>query len=302
MRAYTSPSEKIEKYSVKYGKSKEEIHRILTENEALLTLDELKIKYDDPNLGILPDWLSEEDFDLMIWKSIHTLFDQKYSYWTTKEDLHSDLYIFLKERMKLYKNKAYLKTAAMNRLRWLLKQQILRSQYYDIELDAQVCTSDDNTSRTTYSEVIPATQYLEEEVEFLNTIRDIKNESVKHFLIATGYLIANIACLRPMYIELLRVSDDEIKANFSALEERLNTNDLITARKSEEETTTRKTRCAKLKLQDIVRALKLNIEEETITKINKKTGAESQIIKYHKTSPLDVLDELKYYIKAANIV
>ena len=60
MRKYTSKSQKIDLYSAKYNISKEEVNRILSEHEDVLTLEELKIKYDNPDIGKLPEWLSEE--------------------------------------------------------------------------------------------------------------------------------------------------------------------------------------------------------------------------------------------------
>ena len=46
MYNYTSKTQKIVKYSEKYNLSEERISYILNTHEDLLTLDELKIKYD----------------------------------------------------------------------------------------------------------------------------------------------------------------------------------------------------------------------------------------------------------------
>ena len=55
MRKYTSKKQKTKMYAEKYNMEEEEVNRILSEYEDLLTLDELKIRYDNPNIGILPD-------------------------------------------------------------------------------------------------------------------------------------------------------------------------------------------------------------------------------------------------------
>ncbi len=50
MRKYTSKAQKTIMYAQKYNIKEEEVKRILSEYEDLLTLEELKIKYDNPNI------------------------------------------------------------------------------------------------------------------------------------------------------------------------------------------------------------------------------------------------------------
>lgn len=102
MRKYTSKSDKVKMYSEKYGKTKEEVYRILTEDDCMLTLDELKIKYDDEYLEIWPDWIDPSQYDLIIWNSVHQMYDYRYSWWISEEDLHQDLWLWLRFRINQF--------------------------------------------------------------------------------------------------------------------------------------------------------------------------------------------------------
>ena len=93
MRKYTSPAEKIEKYSIKYNLGKEEVTRIIKSDDCLLSIDELKIKYDNENLGLLPEWLTEDDLINLINKVININYNSIYKSWISREDLFSELYL-----------------------------------------------------------------------------------------------------------------------------------------------------------------------------------------------------------------
>lgn len=102
MRKYTSKSDKINMYSQKYGKTKEEMYKILTEDDCMLTLEELKIKYDDSLLDEWPDWLDYGQYDLIIWNTVHQMYDYRYSWWISEEDLHQDLWLWIRLRIRQY--------------------------------------------------------------------------------------------------------------------------------------------------------------------------------------------------------
>lgn len=102
MRKYTSKSDKVKMYSQKYGKTSEEVHRILTEDDCMLTIEELKIKYDNLDLCKWPDWLDPNQFDLIIYNTVHQMYDYRYSWWISEEDLHQDLWLWLRLRIKQY--------------------------------------------------------------------------------------------------------------------------------------------------------------------------------------------------------
>ena len=69
MRNYTSPKEKVENYSIKFNLPKEEVKRILSTQDAELTKEELKVKYNNENIGKIPYWISEEELCKIISKT-----------------------------------------------------------------------------------------------------------------------------------------------------------------------------------------------------------------------------------------
>ena len=69
MRNYTSPREKVEKYSIKFNLPKEEVKRILSTSDSDLTKQEMLVKYNNENIGKLPDWITEEELCKMISKT-----------------------------------------------------------------------------------------------------------------------------------------------------------------------------------------------------------------------------------------
>lgn len=288
MRKYTSSTQKIKMYMEKYNISEEYAHEIVRGYESLLTFDELKIKYDNPDLGKLPDWVTEEEFNNIIWKSIHSMYDNKYSYWTTKDDLHSDLYIFLLQRINNFNSLAHLKTGAVNRLHWLLKQQILRSQYFGIGLDEPIKSKTGDGSVTEYGNLIPSFNLDEQDKNFLATLDSINDKCVRATLIVYGYLGCSIQCLRRAYLGILRESDPDIRQNVLELEEAVCNNDEIQLSKYTDTPLKAKTR--KISLSNVIKALsgKNNlfdlVEAETESK-----------------SINEYIDYIKYYIKETKL-
>lgn len=228
MGNYTSKTQKIEMYSEKYSLPKAEIKRILSEHEDLLTLEELKIKYDNPNIGVLPEWLSEEELDKMIWKTIHECWNDMFAIQTTKEDMYMHLQEYVRKKINLYKNHAYLKGSLVLRIRSLIDINKRRSDYFTYSLD-EVYT-DENSSISIKRYKYEPSENLEEldsykEYEICEKIKSIKDKSIQNVLIITGYLLCGIDELRGEYLQLLRNSDASIKESIKLLEDNTLYND-----------------------------------------------------------------------------
>ena len=281
MRKYTSKSQKIDLYSAKYNISKEEVNRILSEHEDVLTLEELKIKYDNPNIGKLPEWLSEETLDLMIWKTVHQYWSPLFQQRMTKEELYSEHQEYIRKKINLFENVHHVKAALVKRMLFLVDEYTRKGKYFLGSTDEQLPADNLYGSvRYRYELPIEDTKNIESDL-FIEQIRNIKNKSIKSLLIITGYLLCDITEFRKDYIEILRSSDEEVKMNLQKLEETLEHNEELDLMKYSNTVVTERKKSINIK--DIIKALRLNIID------NKKEKVDN------------TLEEIRYYLKCIGI-
>ena len=281
MRKYTSKSQKIDLYSVKYNISKEEVNRILSEHEDVLTLEELKIKYDNPDIGKLPEWLSEETLDLMIWKTVHQYWSPLFQQRMTKEELYSEHQEYIRKKINLFENVHHVKAALVKRMLFLVDEYTRKGKYFLGSTDEQLPADNLYGSvRYKYELPIEDTKNIESDL-FIEQIRNIKNKSIKSLLIITGYLLCDITEFRKDYIEILRSSDEEVKMNLQKLEETLEHNEELDLMKYSNIVVTERKKSINIK--DIIKALRLNIID------NKKEKVDN------------TLEEIRYYLKCIGI-
>ena len=281
MRKYTSKSQKIDLYSAKYNISKEEVNRILSEHEDVLTLEELKIKYDNPDIGKLPEWLSEETLDLMIWKTVHQYWSPLFQQRMTKEELYSEHQEYIRKKINLFENVHHVKAALVKRMLFLVDEYTRKGKYFLGSTDEQLPADNLYGSvRYRYELPIEDTKNIESDL-FIEQIRNIKNKSIKSLLIITGYLLCDITEFRKDYIEILRSSDEEVKMNLQNLEETLEHNEELDLMKYSNTVVTERKKSINIK--DIIKALRLNIID------NKKEKVDN------------TLEEIRYYLKCIGI-
>ena len=281
MRKYTSKSQKIDLYSAKYNISKEEVNRILSEHEDVLTLEELKIKYDNPDIGKLPEWLSEETLDLMIWKTVHQYWSPLFQQRMTKEELYSEHQEYIRKKINLFENVHHVKAALVKRMLFLVDEYTRKGKYFLGSTDEQLPADNLYGSvRYKYELPIEDTKNIESDL-FIEQIRNIKNKSIKSLLIITGYLLCDITEFRKDYIEILRSSDEEVKMNLQKLEETLEHNEELDLMKYSNTVVTERKKSINIK--DIIKALRLNIID------NKKEKVDN------------TLEEIRYYLKCIGI-
>lgn len=281
MRKYTSKSQKIDLYSAKYNISKEEVNRILSEHEDVLTLEELKIKYDNPNIGKLPEWLSEETLDLMIWKTVHQYWSPLFQQRMTKEELYSEHQEYIRKKINLFENVHHVKAALVKRMLFLVDEYTRKGKYFLGSTDEQLPADNLYGSvRYKYELPIEDTKNIESDL-FIEQIRNIKNKSIKSLLIITGYLLCDITEFRKDYIEILRSSDEEVKMNLQKLEETLEHNEELDLMKYSNIVVNERKKSINIK--DIIKALRLNIID------NKKEKVDN------------TLEEIRYYLKCIGI-
>ena len=281
MRKYTSKSQKIDLYSAKYNISKEEVNRILSEHEDVLTLEELKIKYDNPNIGKLPEWLSEETLDLMIWKTVHQYWSPLFQQRMTKEELYSEHQEYIRKKINLFENVHHVKAALVKRMLFLVDEYTRKGKYFLGSTDEQLPADNLYGSvRYKYELPIEDTKNIESDL-FIEQIRNIKNKSIKSLLIITGYLLCDITEFRKDYIEILRSSDEEVKMNLQKLEEILEHNEELDLMKYSNIVVNERKKSINIK--DIIKALRLNIIDNKREKVD------------------NTLEEIRYYLKCIGI-
>lgn len=274
MKNYTSKSQKIDLYSKKYNRPKEEIDRILSSHEDLLTFEELKIKYDNPNIGVLPDWLTEKELDLMIWKTIHENWNELFMNHTTKEDLYMECQEYIRKKIALYDNHNHLKASLTLRMRTLMNEYTRKGKYFLGSLDETYNNQDGQTSYKFEPYSLNENVEVYKESEIISKIKSVKDKSLQDVLIITGYLICNIDELRGEYLNILRSCSSDIRDSIILLEEIVLENDYIDRCKLENKPINSKK--VQLTVIDIVKALKLNIFKDT----NNNTTIRHKILSY----------------------
>lgn len=282
MKKYTSKTQKVDMYSEKYGLTKEEVDFILSEHEDVLTFEQLKIKYDNPNIGKLPEWLTEEDLDGIIWKTIHQCWGPVFEQRLSKQELYSEHQEYIRKKIALFQNHNHIKGALMNRM-ITLSQEYTRKGKYFIGSTDEVLEADNLNGVARYKFELPVSDEATlEDHYFLENIRSIKDKSVRSLLIITGYLLCNIVELRKDYIDILRNCEDEdIVKNITSLEETINHNDIIEQQRYDNIKTGERKK--NISIKEIIVALKMNIID------NKKEKADK------------TLEEVKYYLQALGI-
>lgn len=255
MKKYTSKTDKIAMYSKKYNMKEEDVYRILTEHEDVLTLDELKIKYDNPNIGKLPEWLSEEELSNMIWNTIHHYWSQIFEQKMSKEELFSEHQEYIRKKIGLYENHHHIKAALVKRMITLANEYTRKGKYYLGSTD-EVFDSDSNGT-VRYKYECPV--YQETDIEnsiLINKIRNVKHIEIRNLLILTGYLICDIDELRKDYLKLLRSYDVDTRHSIRELEQIVLNNDKLDRDRIDK--ISRKEKRKNLKIIDLIKATKFN--------------------------------------------
>lgn len=236
--------EKIAKYMAQ-GLTKEQAERLIPYGQNdYLTLEELAVKYNNPNLltGEYPDWLTPEEHFRLCCVVAATKYEAKKFKWfyMSREDLEMDLYIYTVIRLPKIKNYAMLKTALCNRVKNILRdnvkketfcvktedateEQLQQFKFYNrINGDTYIAGSLDNYIVDEYtgefSNLIQSdNNSVHSKVETVEIIRSIKNKQVRQILIVCGYLLADLDELYIDYRQVLQSCSKRVKQNLHKL-------------------------------------------------------------------------------------
>ncbi|WP_304393300.1 hypothetical protein [uncultured Clostridium sp.] len=83
-------AEKAQIISREMGVPYERVREIQRKEVKDCTVEELKIRYNNPNLGKLPEWFDFEQVNKLIWKMVHSNWSKKLEPRYSKEDIHGE--------------------------------------------------------------------------------------------------------------------------------------------------------------------------------------------------------------------
>lgn len=300
MRKYTSPAQKIEMYSKKYNLPREEVNWILKEDECMLSIEQLKIKYDNQDMGILPDWLHEEyeqrftAMEEVIDSAIIVNYykpDFKFYTWITLEELHSYFIEWCYKNIHRIKNKTMLKASIINRMITLAREhwaKFCSDRHRPLYLDSNI-TKKQGEQGSTLRDLIPSHNTDFQDAEVVSSIRSVKNKTVKTLLIVVGYLMCDIVALRKDYLDVLRSNDKQVYKSLNRIERTISSNDKLKAKRKLGEQVSE--RIKTIRIQDIIEALNLTKQNSTEHK---------PVVEQYK--PREILEFTRQYIKALDIL
>lgn len=326
--------EKIAKYMAQ-GLTKEQAERLITYGQnQYLTLQELSIKYDNPNLltGKYPDWITGEKLYSVCQKVASQKYDtNKFQFsQLTKEDLEIELFIWATIRIYKFKNEQALKFGLSNRIKNILRQatkkevegikkeqateeQIKACEKFDrINGNPYLVGSLNNTLTnqssdvSTFEDVIGTMDKEQEKLYILDTIRTIKNKGIKRIVIIAGYLLADLDELEQDFRNIIQTCSDTEKENLQHLcEQQLQYEDYIWNRTNSQQDKRKKKLYKPVSLIDIIEAFDIQHQLDTIDAYTYNTHDIQVTYKSKKAKhnlALDILENLKYYLVNSNIL
>lgn len=193
----------------KYGLPLEEAERIVKTEDVLLDINELRLKYDNPDMGKkYPDWLTPEEHLKMCYKTAGESFNQMWSTICTVEELASMMFIQSSVKLNTYNSFKHLKVGLVKIGMTIFRNTMRRNAYWtSYSLDDYVPQSkSDQSNKSTYLSLMKTTSMAQQNREFVMEIMSIKNPEVRELLIVCGYIVANISELQTAFYDVIKNS------------------------------------------------------------------------------------------------
>lgn len=218
---------KIQKIVDKYNIDEVKASYIVNSDEEYLNIDELKIKLDNPDMGKLPDWLTDGALDKMIWNAIYTHRNPILSLYKTEEDLYQELQLYVRKKSNKFENFKHLKALLWNYMHnevHLYSRQ--RYDHFPISLN-QPLVNGNNGDEFENNFLLEDGSIEDKYSDLVHTIISVKDEDIKKFLTVTGYLVCDIVELKDLYDNLYQSSKPCVQKKLKKLEDKKNFNDLL---------------------------------------------------------------------------
>ena len=240
----------------KYGLSEEEATRIVKEDNVLLSIEELRVKFDNPDLGKeYPEWLTPLDHYKMCCATVRQMYNGNFAKICTPEELASTLYINSSIKLNTFKNHKHLKSGLVTMAMTICRDNMRRQQYWSNQSLDTPCSEDEKIS--CYDKVV-AKENEREARECLNAVMSIKNREVREILILTGFIVGNIAEFGDEFQKIIQNSDLIDRTELVKLLEQLNDNDEIDRMKVEKQKSIK--RKVSITLKSILKIMKTDLD------------------------------------------
>lgn len=194
----------------KYNLSREEAERIITTTNSELSIEDLRYKYDNMELGkSFPEWITPENLLSMCYKAVGTICNSNYYWYYGPDEIALDLYIWAVIRLNKYDNFKVLKKALHDQCKTIIRD-INRKEVINISsISMSNFEKPDEGDIALLSEVedLRYEDKLSTSNLLLN-IRNIKSSKIRGILILGGYFIANIIELADLVVDVYNTSSD----------------------------------------------------------------------------------------------
>lgn len=184
--------DKINRCKNKYGYSIEDAIRIVESDDIMLSLDELRAKYDDDKIGTeYPEWISPITHYEIVCEIVGAMYKRFKYTWSTYEDiLHT---VYLQSLIKLHRNNSIVefRITILNICKNLIRDYYICDKYVS---DEYIDTVLDSTGYITIDS--DSNPVEESNSELIKAILSIHNETIRNLLILCGYFIADISELK----------------------------------------------------------------------------------------------------------
>lgn len=276
-----------------YNVSYEKASHIVYSSADNLTLDELKMRVDNPDIGKLPDWLSETCLSNTIWKTIHSHRDFYALSLYTDEDLYQELQLFVRIKSNHIVNYPCLKAMLSNYIKNILADSKVYFNYFPTSLDLPLFDDSGVTkSDYLYKEMNDKNSFNSTALEFkdkksdelINLIKTIKDDNMRKFLIVIGYFLCELDILEDLYNELYLNSPEDVKKGLDEIREKSEFNCILAM--NDGVYNGKKVRRKVITIETIIKSLKLNKSNSEFTGM----------------TATNILNEFRYFIKSTNLL
>lgn len=199
----------------KYNLSKEEALRIATTDNILLSIKELRYKYDNMNIGkSYPEWLTPEEHLRMCYATIWKKYNSDFFWHNDCDDIAYDLFVYTSIHLHNYKDKYQLNGLLLCRLKNIIRDDFQEEKCYAETYDWELERKNEEVNANKY--VLACTygalsKETTDTAELLITIKSIKNDIIKGTLLISGYFLADIQEFLLPLTEFYFNSSDTVK-------------------------------------------------------------------------------------------
>lgn len=249
----------------KYGLTEEYAKQLVRENDMVLTVEELRMKFDNPDLGNnYPEWLTPIDHYKMCCATVKQMYNGNFAKICTPEELASTLFIMTSLKLNTLNSHQHLKAAIVTSAMRICRDDMRRQKYWsNTSLDATV---DEDNKLTAYDK-IEARNIEQEELDCLDAVMSIKNREVRELLVLIGFIIGRIQIFRDACMDILHNSEYVNRdALLELLENVINNDDIDVAKFDDKTTKFKKTR---INLASILKVYKTDLD---ITNVRLEIG------------------------------